>query len=86
MKTINEIPEIVKRAMLHPITDIGQLTAQDKKHLQKYVKMNVLIKERGGPFPQLKTVYALIGHDIALDRKESIAEMMRIVKYESSLK
>uniref|UniRef100_A0A6M3LPT2 Uncharacterized protein n=1 Tax=viral metagenome TaxID=1070528 RepID=A0A6M3LPT2_9ZZZZ len=85
MKTTNEIPVIVKRAMLHPITDIGQLTIQDKKHLQKYVKMGVLIKGKGGPFPKLKTVYALIGHDIELRRKIDIAEMMRIAKYESKI-
>ena len=86
MKTTDEIPEIVKYAMLHPLRDIGQLTIQEKRHLQKYVKMNVLIKGKGGPYPKLKTVYALIGHDIERDRRESIAEMMRIVKYESSLK
>ena len=87
MKTdLKEIPVIVKRAMLNPITDIGKLSKEQKKDLEKYVKMGILIKGKGGPFPKLKTVYALIGHNFIEARKEFIAEMYRIADYESKTK
>ena len=84
MKTTStEIPEIVKRAMVCTITDIGQLDKEEKRQLGKYVKVNVLIKGKGGPYPKLKTVYAIKGYNINKARKESIEEMMAIVKYEN---
>ena len=87
MKTdLKEIPVIVKRAILNPVTDIGQLSKEQKRNLEKYVKMGVLIKGRGGTFPKLKTVYALIGHNFIEARKEFIAEMNRIADYESKTK
>jgi len=83
MKTLLEIPEIVKRAMLNPITDIGQLNKEEKRPLEKFVKMGVLIKGKGGPFPALKTVYAITGYNIAAARKRNIEEMLKIQNYEN---
>jgi hypothetical protein len=82
----DEIPDIVKRAMLNPITDIGQLGKNEKKSLNLYVKKGVLAKGRGGPFPALKTVYALAGYDFVKARNEVIEQVKQIDEYETSKK
>lgn len=81
MKSKN-IPDIVKRAALHTITDIGQITPQDKRQLNKYIKLGMLTKGKGGPYPRLKIVYAIKGHDFISERKEWIKEVIRISDYE----
>ena len=70
------IPSIVKRAMTETVTDIGQLSDEDKKHLNKYVKDGVLISGKGGSFPKEKTVYAIKGFDIQADRHKQMKEML----------
>ena len=62
------ITPIVKRALLEPVTAIGQLTAQEKRELTRAVNAGYLSKGRGGPFPLVKTVYAHPGFDFAADR------------------
>ena len=66
----------VKVAMLHTLTDIGQLTAQERKELAYAVRRGWLVKGLGGGWPVLKTVYALPGFDFAADRKEQIAAIL----------
>lgn len=72
----DEVPAIVKKAMLNPIVDIGQLSETDLKALNKFVKDGILVKEKGGPFPKLKTVYALKGHDVKAKREDDVKEML----------
>ena len=69
------LPNIVRRALLETVTDIGQLSKQEKRVLGKYTKRGWLIKGRGGPFPKLKTVYAFPGYAFADERKREIREM-----------
>lgn len=67
--------KIIERAMLHTITDIGQLTSEETRELNKAVKKGWLSKGKGGPFPILKTVYALPGFDFVADRQREVAYM-----------
>lgn len=60
---------IVKRALVETVTDIGQLTTQEKRELARAVKAGYLSKGKGGPYPVLKTVYAHPGFDFAADRE-----------------
>jgi len=69
-----QLSEIVRQAILKPITDIGQLTEQDRRELNKAVKAGLLIKGQGGPFPALKTVYAAPGFDIDAERELALKE------------
>lgn len=62
------ITPTVKRALLETVTDIGQLTAQEKRELTRAVKAGYLSKGKGGPYPIVKTVYAGPGFDFAADR------------------
>jgi hypothetical protein len=80
--TINEInenkskfPEIIQRAINKTITDIGQLTDEEKKVLENYVKSGVLDKAKGGGFPKLKTVYAIKGFDFNKDREYQLSHL-----------
>lgn len=68
--------KIIKRAMLHTVTDIGQLTAEETRELNKAVKKGWLSKGKGGTYPILKTVYALPGFDFAADRRREVDYMM----------
>ena len=68
---------IVKRALTETITDMGQLTSTELRELAYAVKYGVLSKGKGGPFPILKTVYALPGFDFIADREARIAELRR---------
>jgi len=70
------IPHIVLVAMVKTVTDIGQLSKQNIRDLNKFVKKGVLIKGKGGPFPKEKTVYALIGHDIKKSREKMVREIL----------
>lgn len=71
------LTDIVKRALIESVIDIGQLTHQELLQLNRSVRHGVLDKAKGGPFPILKTVYARPGFDFAADRAESIAEVRR---------
>jgi hypothetical protein len=77
------LTEIVKRAMVEPVCDIGQLTATEKRELNAAVKRGYLSKGRGGPFPRIKTMYAHPEFDFEADRRREVAEAMRISEWES---
>ena len=79
------LPEIVKRALVEPICDIGQLTAKDKYTLNKYVKKGYLSKGRGGPFPKIKTLYARPDFDFAADRNYEINQALALHELERVL-
>ena len=78
MRQNKGLPEIVKRALVSTVTDIGQLTPVDKRELERAVKRGYLSKGRGGPFPAIKTVYAFPGYDFAEARRMIVAEMMEL--------
>jgi hypothetical protein len=63
---------IVERALDQTVTDIGQLTPEEQRELSKAVKNGVLSKDKGGPYPILKPVYARRGFDFAADRQLQI--------------
>jgi len=75
-----DIPSIVKRAMIDTLADIGQLTSDDIKTLDKYVKLGYLSKGRGGCFPVIKTVWACPGFDFQRQRDAAVENMLRIVE------
>lgn len=70
------LPEIVKRALLHTVTDIGQLSKSDIQTLNRYVKKGWLSKGRGGPYPTIKTVWAFPGYDFAGARETEITKLL----------
>lgn len=69
--------DIVKRALVHSVTNLGQLTHEQKLELEYAVRKGWLSKGKGGPFPILKTVYARPGFNFASDREASIAVLRR---------
>ena len=69
------MPEIVTRALLHTVTSIGQLSPDEIKTLDLYVKRGWLSKGKGGTFPIAKTVYAHPGYDFDGNRVAAIQEM-----------
>lgn len=75
-----ELPVIVSRAVLNPVTNIGQLSKVQIRELNKYVKKGLLDKGKGGPFPIEKTVYAIHGFDFKKDREDSVREMLEEVE------
>ena len=77
------LPDIIIRALRHTVTDIGQLTADEKKALNKYTKLGILDKGKGGPFPTPKTVYAIPGFDFATDRAEQVNHILHIANMEA---
>jgi hypothetical protein len=70
------IPEIVKRAMTQNVTDIGQLSAEEVRTLNQYVKKGYLSKGKGGVFPAVKTVWAVPGYDFAEARDAAIRQIL----------
>jgi hypothetical protein len=78
--TTTELPEIIKRALTQTVTDIGQLSIQEKQTLATYVKRGYLSKGKGGPFPAIKTVYAVRGFDFAAHRAAHVNYMMHLAK------
>lgn len=80
------LPEIVRRALVETVTDIGQLSKSDLYQLNKYVKRGWLRRGKGGPFPILKTVYACPGFDFEASRKRHVDEAFRIAEIEQRLR
>ena len=79
-----KMPEIVRQALTESITDIGQLSLEDKRTLNKYVKKGFLVKGKGGPFPKLKTVYAYPSYDFIKWRQTYIDEMMVLCRLDEA--
>lgn len=59
------------------VVNIGQLDKPTVNALNRLVMQGVLAKGRGGPFPAIKTVYAIAGFDFAADREAHVAEAMK---------
>lgn len=81
-----ELPEIVKRAMIETVTDLGQLSKPEIYQLNKYVKRGWLSKGKGGPFPILKTVYACPGFDFEASRQRYVDEAVAAHEIEKRLR
>ncbi len=71
------LTRIVVRAIQGTIVDTGWLTKDQRRELAYAVKYGVLVKGKGGPFPILKTVYAIPGFDFVADREAAQAELSR---------
>jgi hypothetical protein len=61
-----------KRIHNGPLCDIGQLSAIEKRGLVLLQGMGWIEKGLGGPYPALKTTYAVSGFDFAADRQREI--------------
>lgn len=72
------LPEIVKRALSQTVADIGQLSQNEKKILNAYVKQGVISKGKGGGFPNVKTVYAFPNFDFVTDRERQVKNTLMI--------
>lgn len=81
-----ELPEIVRRAMVETVTDIGQLSKTEIYQLNKYVKRGWLSRGKGGPFPILKTVYAHRDFDFDADRQRYVDAAMAAYEVEKQLR
>ena len=81
-----ELPQIVKRALVETVCNIGQLSKPEICQLNKYVKRGWLSKGKGGPFPMLKTMYAHPGFDFAADRKRYVERAVEISRIEKRLR
>lgn len=78
--TMHNIVEFVK---YKPLCDIGQLDKTTMKLLNKAVKDGILEKGKGGPYPKLKTIYAVKGFDFSADRQNHINMAMFVASAES---
>lgn len=77
-RNTDQLPEIVKRALVETVTNVGQLSPQEQRALNAYVKRGWLSKGQGGPFPRLKTVYAHPGYDFAAWRERYVKHAMAL--------
>lgn len=68
------LPEIVRRALVETVVNIGQLSVVERRTLDSYAKKGYLSKGKGGPFPVIKTVWAHPGFDFAADRERHYQE------------
>ena len=56
-----------------PLCDIGQLSAIEKRGLILLQRKGWIVKGLGGPYPALKTTYAVRGFDFEADRQREVA-------------
>lgn len=80
------LPEIIRRALIETVVDIGQLSKSEIYQLNKYVKKGWLSKGKGGPFPRMKTMYAHPSFDFVADREREIDHAMAICDLEERLR
>ena len=70
------LPAIVERVLTETVTDLGQLTRAERAALRRYVRRGCLARSQGGPYPSLKTVYAVPGYNFAGERQRMIQRML----------
>ena len=70
------LPAIIQQALTETVTDLGQLTRAERAALRHYVRRGCLARGQGGPYPLLKTVYAVPGYDFAEERRRMIQRML----------
>ena len=70
------LPAIVERALTETVTDLGQLSKAERAALRLYVRRGCLARGQGGPYPSLKTVYAVPGYDFVGERRRMIQRML----------
>jgi hypothetical protein len=70
--------DFINHALTCTLTDIGQLDGPTRSALNRLVKKGILSKGKGGPFPAIKTVYAVAGFDFAAHRQQHIDHMVRL--------
>lgn len=68
--------DIVKRALVYTVTNIGQLSKDELRTLDRAVRRGWLSKGKGGPCPIPKTVWAHPGFDFAADRAAQVKVML----------
>ena len=68
----------VSRAKRQTLSDIGQLSREDIKDLEKAVRQGAIIKGKGGCYGNIKTCYAPVGTNLKKERRECIEEMIRL--------
>lgn len=74
-QTTKPLAEIVMRALLSTVTNIGQLSESEVRELDGAFRRGHLAKGKGGAFPVAKTVWAHPGFDFEADRRASLDEM-----------
>jgi hypothetical protein len=76
------LTEIVKRAMVDHVTNIGQLSKQEVRELDAAVRKGYLSKGKGGAFPAIKTLWACPGFDFAAHRVGCLAQTLATVAFQ----
>ena len=71
--------DAVIRARAEYLTDIGQLSADDKRELASAVKRGYLKKGKGGVYPNLKTVYCAPEFDLVAQREQGLKDFRKAV-------
>ena len=74
------LTQIVKRALVETVVNIGQLTQTEKRELERAVKRGWLSKGKGGPYPVLKVVYACPGFNFAASRERYVNHMLSLAE------
>jgi hypothetical protein len=80
-----KLTDLIKQALTQTVIDIGQIDAKQKRELNAAVKAGVLDKGKGGPYPNLKTVWACKGFNFVQNRQDSINIMTSIAASEGRL-
>ena len=80
------IQERINQALTETLPDIGQIDGPTKAALDRLVKQGYLSKGKGGPFPALKTVYAVAGYDFIADRNREVELAMMICEIDDRLR
>lgn len=80
------IQERINQALTETLPDIGQIDKPTKTALNRLVKKGLLSKGKGGPFPALKTVYAVSGFDFASDRERHYQEFLKLVALDERMR
>jgi hypothetical protein len=70
------LPAIIEQALTETVTDVGQLNKAERAALRRYVRRGCLARGQGGPYPSLKTVYAVPGYDFVGERQRMIQRML----------
>lgn len=72
------LKEIVIRALTETVTNIGQLSPQEIRELNRATRLGYLAKGKGGPFPLIKAVWARPDYDFAKERRAHVAGIMAL--------
>ena len=75
--------EIVRHALVAPVVNLGQLSKDEIKQLDRAVRHGTLAKAKAGNYPIRKTVWAAPDYDFEYERENALRHLRMMARLDA---